>query len=174
MSTRSTILLLASAAFVAGFVLWRSSSTAIPATETRISGDSPPISEPAVTRGDLSAPESVGNLKAPASPADTTADASAKRESPKPDSGPPPLSDLSSVSSLESAQFDPIPPADREFFAAKYAQTGVDGRRHAREILEALFNAHKSGEESKSNAMSTEEAAALEREILWLVENPGT
>ena len=172
----SRIALLAAALVaVLGFLAWKigsspAASSGTGESEVRRETRPAPPAAPA-----LRAAESVADLKSqPAAvPADRAA-ADARAREPRPsDGGPPPLTDLSAVPSLEAAQLDPIPPADREFFASKYAHSRADERRRARETLEALFAANKSGEASKSDALSPEAAAAIEREILWLAENPG-
>jgi hypothetical protein len=173
MSTRTTILVFASAILVTGFALWRTTSTSVPVSEARLT-DTPAAESGARTSDpELSAADSVASLKTAAALSDRAAESSRARDPLESGGGPPPLTDLSSTPSVEAAQLDPIPSADREFFAAKYAKSRADERRRARGTLEALFNAHKSGEESKSNALTEEEAAAIEREMMWLVENPG-
>jgi hypothetical protein len=172
MSTRSLLVVLVCALFVAGFCLWRIPSLAPRAGDTAAPAATAAKSA-AVPAPELSAADSVANLKSSAAAPARSAPTAREREAVASAGGPPPITDFGAASSLESAHYDPIPAADREFFASKYASSNADARRRAHATLDALFLAHKSGEETKANALTDEEAAALEREILWLDENPG-
>jgi len=172
MSTRFLLAVIACALLVAGIFYWKTPSIAPLAGETAAPVAPAAKSAPSPAP-ELSAPDSVADLKSvPVTPA-RSAPTAQEREAVPAAGGPPPLTDFGAASSLESSQYDPIPAVDREFFASKYASFGAEARKRARATLDALFLAHKSGEETKDNALTDEQAAALEREILWLDENPG-
>ena len=67
----------------------------------------------------------------------------------------------------------PLTALESEMFGRKYAERSREERRRARESLEALRRAQASGAEPTSVATTSEDAAAIDREILWLAENPG-
>jgi hypothetical protein len=144
-----------------------------PAVSSRTSSELPVSRSPAKGSTGLGAPDPVVNLKSVDAVSNRRAEIPRDRQTLSSTTGPPPLTDFSSTLSSGSALSDPTPAVDREFFAAKYASFGAEARKRARATLDALFLAHKSGEETKDNALTDEQAAALEREILWLDENPG-
>lgn len=148
----------------------------VPATAGEISAAPPPARPdsglsrdpsqteraPEASRAEPAAPAPEGRDAIPASKESALAQDPAER---------PLVEDLTTATEarIESA----ISPADREYYAKKYAERSAAQRTQAIEYLQGLIAAQEAGTLDKSQYLSREQLAAMNQEIAWLKENPG-